>query len=131
MLRCNKGGSIVIGPGQDKALPLPPSPLCAIKLRMPYRRFILPLLFALPIAACAAKPVPWVNPELPRERAEKDFSACRRWADNQIDPDRSAEGRLADGSPFRPADRSDARQQINSLVASCMHSKGYKAATAR
>lgn len=90
------------------------------------RRLFLAVML-LGLGACTQRAVPWVNPALPVERASTDLADCRRWADDRIDPGRVAEEPLSQASPLRTAERSEARRRIDTLVAACMRSKGYRA----
>lgn len=90
----------------------------------------LGLLGLVGLAGCAPRDPGWVAVEGPSDRAAADLAACRRWADDRLDPDRSAEDRLS-GSPFAAEDRSKLRRQINALVAACMQERGYKPAARR
>lgn len=80
------------------------------------------------LAACAERKPGWVHPQLPPAQASADLTECRRWADDRVDPDRSAEATLSGGSPFTPEERARLRRQLNALVAACMQDKGYRPA---
>lgn len=82
------------------------------------------------LAGCAPGNPGWVAADGSAGRADADYAACRRWADDRLDPDRSAETRGA-GSPFAAEDRAALRRQINALVAACMQDRGYRLAPKR
>jgi hypothetical protein len=81
----------------------------------------LPLLLILSLAGCAARTVPWVNPDAPKERWGADYSACRRLADR----DAGWRDDGASDSPLRDYDRQKAKQRFDSSLASCMIDRGY------
>ncbi len=88
------------------------------------RRLLTAVVMVMGLGACAERPVLWANAEVSGERAGTDLAACRRWADDRLDPGRVAE-ETAD-SPLRAAERSQARGRLDALVAACMRSKGYR-----
>ncbi|MGE5504935.1 MAG: hypothetical protein ACM31L_10975 [Actinomycetota bacterium] len=88
---------------------------------MSVRRTITCCLLVAGLASCAA-PVPWMHPQLPKERWDKDYGECRRWADREVgwrDEDDAPD------NPFRAMDRADARKRFNAYVAACMRDRGY------
>ncbi len=79
------------------------------------------------LAGCAPRDPGWVAEDGARGGASAGHAACRRWADDRLDPDRSAEQRSA-GSPWAVEDRDNLRRQLNTLVAACMRDRGYRPA---
>ena len=89
------------------------------------RRLILLTSF-LSLASCAGE-VPWTNPNLPRKMAEKDYTACRHYAESQtgsgaggsyFDDDRAS-------APMAAADRAVTRNEMAGIIDYCMRAKGY------
>lgn len=72
------------------------------------RTFAVLILLALVCAACGAKP--WVHAERTETQALRDQYECRYEAEK-------ATGNLADNS--------DREERIESMIESCMRSKGY------
>lgn len=85
----------------------------------------LALLSLLALAACAATPH-WVNPNLPKDRLSGDYSACRRYANDQAGPPDTEPDDRAGPSALRAAERADAQKRLNAYVAICMEDKGYR-----
>jgi len=83
-------------------------------------RIVLLLSCALILTACAARPLPWQHPTLPKEDWSADWTACKRWADTQVG---YQEGDSS--SPFDDYDRSRAKRQVDSYAGSCMRERGY------
>jgi hypothetical protein len=90
-----------------------------------FRHLLSSCLLVSGLAACAAG-VPWMNPQLPKERWGKDYSDCRRWADREVGWRESDE---ESSSPFRDMDRAEARRRFNGYVSACMRDRGYVPAT--
>ncbi|CAA7614547.1 hypothetical protein [Magnetospirillum sp. SS-4] len=82
---------------------------------------VLSLLLMLSLAGCAARAVPWVNPDLPKDRWGADYSACRRMADR----DSGWREDDSQGSPLRDYDRHKAKQRFDAVLAGCMIDRGY------
>lgn len=83
---------------------------------------VLVILPLLALTACASQSVPWQNPELPKDQWSRDWSSCKRWAENSVgwrESDRDAP------SPFRDHDRHQAKRQASALAGSCMRDRGY------
>ncbi len=72
------------------------------------------------LAGCAPGSVGWAQPGVSADQARADLRACRRWADDQIDP-----GHTADAATLTAAERSSMRREQQALTASCMAAKGY------
>ncbi|MEW5728945.1 MAG: hypothetical protein AB1918_14045 [Pseudomonadota bacterium] len=88
--------------------------------------FRLPALaLALALPACAATSVPWQNPSVPEAQWSRDWTSCRRWAENQIGY------RESDSPTFRDYDRANAKRQADALAGSCMRDRGYVPAPRR
>ena len=84
----------------------------------PLKRTTFVLLTVLALTGCAASSVPWHHPTEPKDRWGKDWSACRRVAENQVGY-RESEG------PFRDFDRAAAKKQVDGLAGACMRDRGY------
>lgn len=80
----------------------------------------LALLFVLALSGCAARSVPWENPDLPKEQWSRDWSSCRRWAEAQVG---YQEG--ASAAQFSDYDRARAKRQADALSGACMRERGY------
>lgn len=87
-------------------------------------RLIL-LVAGVCLAGCADRSgAAWFKPDTTAAQTDRDLSSCRRWADNQFDPGRTAEAEIAT-SGFPAAERDAQRRKLNALVASCMDARGY------
>jgi hypothetical protein len=91
------------------------------------RKMVLVGLGVAVLTGCAPRNPGWIAEDGSKGRAADDYAACRRWADDRLDPDRSA-GERASGSPFAEEDRAMLRRQLNAMVAGCMQDRGYRPA---
>lgn len=80
---------------------------------------IILLLSALVLSACAASSVPWQNPSVPKEQWGRDWSGCRRWAEDQVGYQES------ESSQFRDFDRGRAKKRADAMAGACMRDRGY------
>jgi hypothetical protein len=79
------------------------------------------LLLPLLLGACAAAN-PWVNPQVPKDQWNRDYSACRRSADRDSGyREDSREGY----SPTRDYERVQAKRMYDASLNACMRSLGY------
>ncbi len=86
-------------------------------------RPIIVCLALLGLAACAAKTVPWMNPDLPRDQWGKDYSGCRYHAEREAGvTDYDAGESKKATSEF---DRYDMKRKADAGVAACMRDRGY------
>lgn len=81
----------------------------------------------LGLSACAA-PVPWSNPNLPKERWSADWSECRRLANEQAGVNLSANDE--DDGPIARYGRSRMKAQVDGYSGMCMRERGYYPAQA-
>lgn len=90
------------------------------------RRLVLVVLALVSVGGCSAsRSNPWTSTDLPRDRWDKDYSACRREADRDVgwrDDDAQS------ASPLRDYDRQQAKRRFDALVAECMTDRGYELA---
>lgn len=70
------------------------------------------------LSGCAAS-VPWSNPDLPKEQWSRDWSGCRRYAEDQVGYQESESGQLRD------YDRARAKKQVDGVAGACMRDRGY------
>ncbi|MDR3435889.1 MAG: hypothetical protein P4L94_04625 [Telmatospirillum sp.] len=92
------------------------------------RRLTLAIVL-LPFLAGCAGGTGWVNPLLPKERWDEDLSACRHDADASLGPSAYVTpGEERTGNPMKLVDQTQNAKRFDSLVASCMASKGYRRA---
>lgn len=80
------------------------------------------------LAGCSSGKVPWVNPELPRERAADDYAECRRYADDQVDPTHGAADANRSDTVVSRGDRDEDKRRRAVYLRACMEGKGYKPA---
>ncbi|MBI5162469.1 MAG: hypothetical protein HY985_01050 [Magnetospirillum sp.] len=73
------------------------------------------------LAACTAAPVPWMNPELPKEHWAKDWTDCKRGAEREWLGGRDEDSE----SPLAGYDRIRNKKRIDGSVNYCMREKGY------
>ncbi|MDA8231872.1 MAG: hypothetical protein M0006_11090 [Magnetospirillum sp.] len=78
---------------------------------------------ALVLAACAPAHVPWSNPQVPKDQWARDWSDCKRNAENAA-LGYGGRDSLSD-APFRDYDRAAAKAQIAGSTAACMSALGY------
>jgi hypothetical protein len=74
----------------------------------------------LGLSACAGGAVPWENPAVPKSEWSRDWTACRRWAEDQIGYQENTSS-----SPLRDYDRSRAKRQADAMAGVCMQDRGY------
>jgi hypothetical protein len=92
------------------------------------RRLTLAIVL-LPILVGCAGGTGWVNPLLPKERWDEDLSACRHGADESLGPSAYVTpGDERTSNPMKLVDQTQNAKRFDSLVASCMASKGYRRA---
>lgn len=83
------------------------------------------MIGTLLLAGCADRAgTAWFKPDTTAAQTDRDLSSCRRWADDQFDPGRTAEAEAA-ASGFPAAERDAQRRKLAALVASCMDARGY------
>lgn len=80
---------------------------------------LLAVFAFLALSGCAASSVPWSNPDLPKEQWSRDWSGCRRWAEEQVGYQES------ESSQFRDYDRAQAKKRVGALAGACMRDRGY------
>lgn len=81
----------------------------------------------LALSACAA-PVPWTNPNLPKDRWSADWSECRRLANDQVGV--SASAMDEEDGPIAQYGRSRLKAQVDGYASMCMRERGYYPARA-
>lgn len=81
---------------------------------------VVSLVLLAGLCGCAARSVPWQNPSLPKDQWHSDWTACKRWAEDQVGFSDDA-----DDSPFRDYDRAQARRRIDAYAGQCMRDRGY------
>lgn len=80
------------------------------------------------LSGCSSGSVPWVNSNLPRERASDDYDDCRRYADDQVDPTHGASDSMRMDTSVSRGDRDEQKRRRAVYLRACMESKGYKPA---
>lgn len=86
----------------------------------------LPAVLVLAALAACAPRVPWVNSELPRDQAERDYAECRRFADDQADPTHGAADAMRSDTVVARGDRDADKRRRATYLRACMEGKGYK-----
>lgn len=71
----------------------------------------------------------WVNPALPKDRADSDLARCRAEAEDSMGPAAYLPpGEERTGNPMTLVDRTNNAKKFESLVGRCMAGLGYRQA---